>query len=173
MSDTSVELWASVVGFPNTEVSSLGRVRSLFRGQCRIRPPQPHQHGYVTVSLQNKTVKKRARIHVLVAEAFIGPKLEGMDVNHRDGVKTNNRVDNLEYMTRSENCKHGFRIGLSYTPFKKRGEEHIRSVLRDADVRTIRQEHANGISRRALATRFGISYYTVWDITKRRSWTHI
>ena len=168
-----MEVWAPVEGFPNTEVSNLGRLRSLFRGQCKIRSQINHECGYLTVGLQCGEFKQRKRVHILVAEAFIGPNPGGLDVNHKDGVKTNNRWDNLEYMTRSENCKHGFRLGLSYTPFRERGEKHCRAVLKDSDVRAMRAEYANGVSRRDLATKYGISYYTVWDITKMRTWTHI
>jgi hypothetical protein len=167
-----MEEWLAVSGFPNAEVSNLGRIRSLFRGKSVIRKPLVHQHGYLTITLQNKTLKKRARIHVLVAEAFLGPKPKGFDVNHKDGNKKNNVADNLEYLTRSDNCKHAFKIGLSYTPFRERGEKHPTAKISDADARAIRKMYRNGISRRAIGEKYGISYYTVWDITAGRRWTH-
>lgn len=128
--------------------------------------------GYLNVALQNKTLRKREKIHRLVAAAFIGPPGK-LDVNHIDGNKLNNRLENLEYVTRSENLKHAFRLGLATTPFGKRGEASMRAVLNDEAVLAMRERYAAGTSRRELATEFGVSYYTVWDITERRSWTHI
>lgn len=167
------EIWAMVDGFQNTEVSNLGRIRSLFRGGCKIRTPHISENGYAVISLQRSTEKKAKRVHVLVAAAFVGPNPGGMDVNHIDGVKTNNVASNLEFMTRSENCKHGFKLGLSYTPFRERGEKHCRSKLTDSAVLSIRERHASGARLRDLAQEHSISYYTAWDLVKRRSWTHI
>jgi hypothetical protein len=167
------EKWLPVNGFPNSEVSSLGRVRSLFRGTGNIRSQYVNARGYLIVGMQRKTFRKHARVHRLVAAAFLGPIPDGMDVNHKDGNKKNNRADNLEFMTRSENCKHSFSIGLSYTPFRERGEKHCRSVLRENDVIDIRKQFSEGRSRRDLASKYRVSYYTVWDITERRSWAHV
>lgn len=174
MDQEQIEIWKPVTDFPNTEVSNLGRVRSLFRGGCKIRSLIKHENGYLTVGLQRGRIKKRARVHILVANAFVGPNPAKLDVNHKDGDKTNNRADNLEYVTRSENLKHAFKMGLAwYTPFRERGENKPNTTLRDQDVITMREEFAKGVSRHDLAARYKISYYTVWDITARRRWTHI
>jgi len=167
------EIWKSVDGYPNTEVSNLGNLRSLFRGVIKPRATYVNKNGYEMVGLQNKSERKHKRVHVLVSEAFIGPKDKNMDVNHIDGNKLNNTLDNLEYMSRSDNCKHAFRLGLSYTPFRERGESHCRSILSNSDVLSMRDKFSHGETRRNLATEFCVSYYTVWDITERRSWTHI
>lgn len=111
-----------------------------------------------------------ARVHVLVAESFIGPKPPGIDVNHKDGNKQNNCLSNLEYLTRSENHRHAFRIGLAKSPFTGvHGDAHRNTKITTADVAALRSEFAGGTPRRALATKYGISYYTVWDITTGRS----
>lgn len=170
----TVEVWKPVEGFPNAEVSNLGRVRSLFRGVVKLRSVHLNDHGYFIITLQNKTIKKRARVHVLVAAAFIGPKLPRMDVNHIDGNKANNAASNLEYVTRSENHRHAFRLGLAKSPFTGRvGEKHFAAKLTEPDVLSIRESFANGVPRKVLAAKFAISSCTVWDIVKRRSWTHI
>jgi hypothetical protein len=106
----------------------------------------------------------------LVADAFLGPKPPKLDVNHKDGNKRNNRIENLEYVTRSENHRHAFRLGLSKSPFTGvKGDAHRNTKITDADVATLRTEFASGTTRRDLASRYGISYYTVWDITTGRS----
>jgi hypothetical protein len=167
------EIWSAIPDFPNTEVSSIGRIRSLFGGGCKLRSQQTNSHGYKVIKLQNKDRIKNFKVHVLVAGAFVGPNPGGLDVNHKDGVKANNVFTNLEYMTRSENCKHGFRLGLSYTPFRERGEKHCRAKLTDAAVLSLRAEHAAGESLKSLAAKHGVSYYCAWDVVKRRSYSHI
>jgi len=171
MDNDSCKDWVAIEQFPAFEVSNDGRIR----GPRGARKAWVNENGYVMIGFAcGPRRTKHFRVHVLVAAAFIGPKPIGMDINHKDGNKQNNRVENLEYMTRSENCKHGFRLGLSYTPFREfKGVNHPNSKIQDSDVRTIREEYAKGTSRRDLATRFGLSYYTVWDITERRSWKHI
>lgn len=168
------EVWKPVDGFPNTEVSNLGRVKSLFRGQDRIRKTQAHQCGYEVVKLQCGNFRKWCRVHVLVMEAFIGPKPKGWDVNHIDGCKQNNRLENLEYVTRSYNHKHAFQLGLAKSPFRHyQGSKHPGSKVKESDVHTMREMFAQGIPRRSIAEKFDISPYTVWDIVKRRSWKHV
>lgn len=165
-----MEEWRIVKNHPHVEVSNLGNVRNIWRNQVIQRKPVTHQNGYLTVTI--RTGVKRGvsrRIHVLVAEAFLGPKLRGMDVNHMDGDKTNNRLENLEYVTRSENLLHSWRIGTStYTPFSERGERHHRAKVSNDDVLDIQKLYTAGESRSSIAARYGISYYTVWDYTSGR-----
>lgn len=165
-----MEEWRFVHDHPHVEVSNLGNVRNVWRNQVIARRQQRHQNGYLTVTV--RTGVKRGvvrRVHVLVAEAFIGPKPIGMDVNHIDGDKANNRLENLEYVSRSENLKHSWRIGTStYTPFRERGEHHVRAKVRDQDVIDIQSAFAAGEDRKAIAARYGISYHTVWDYTSGR-----
>lgn len=93
-----------------------------------------------------------------------------MDVNHIDGNKQNNRVENLEYVTRSENVRHAFALGLARSPFSGvSGDMHPRTKINERDVASLRDEFLQGVPRRELAAKYGISYYTVWDITTGRS----
>ena len=79
----------------------------------------PHNgYAYVGISLHNKAVGRR--VHRLVAEAFLGDA-NGLQVNHKDGNKANNAIDNLEYCTQSENMRHAYDIGLE----KKYGKKVI------------------------------------------------
>jgi hypothetical protein len=165
-----VEEWRTVEKHPHVEVSNLGNVRNLWRNQVIARKPAKHQSGSLVVGISvggHRGVTRR--IHVLVAEAFIGPKPPKMDVNHIDGDKTNNRLENLEYVTRSENLKHSWRIGTStYTPFRERGERNATAIVSDAAVAEIKQAFIAGEDRKSIAARYGISYHTVWDYTAGR-----
>ena len=108
------EVWKPISGFEkHYEVSNLGRVKRLTgfsAGQC-LRPGiSGTKYPNVVLHVHNK--RNTRRIHLLVAEAFLGPRPKGYEVNHKDGNKQNAAASNLEYVTPSENHLHAFRIGL-------------------------------------------------------------
>lgn len=121
-----VEVWADIEGFEGYyQVSNLGNVRSLdrtivqsnnkirhFKG--RILKQKIDKDGYATVMLRKRTegVRKSVTVHRLVAEAFI-PNLDNKPtINHRNGIKTDNSAQNLEWSTHRENTTHAIRTGL-------------------------------------------------------------
>jgi len=125
------EEWRSVVGYENLyEVSNLGRVRSLARKVYRKHWTGVDSHmtykgkmipfwvtpkGYLRLSLNKEGNKSNHLVHRIVANAFI-PKIEGKDlINHKNGVKSDNKVENLEWVTNQENIIHAYQNGL----FKK------------------------------------------------------
>ena len=101
-----IEIWKPI---PNYEelymVSNLGRVKSVKRD--KILKEQLNERGYLRVSLSKNNKQKIYSVHRLVMITFIGYE-EGKQVNHIDGDKTNNRLDNLEWTTQSENMKHAY-----------------------------------------------------------------
>lgn len=98
---------------PGYEVSSAGRVRRLApAGRARVRKPQRHNHGYACVTGRIDGKLRTFLIHRLVAEAFLPPRNGYSCVNHKNGVKTDNRVENLEWCDCTENNRHASRIGL-------------------------------------------------------------
>jgi hypothetical protein len=111
------EEWRNVVGFEGVySVSNLGRVRRNI-GNCgtqagRILIFVFRPGGYHGVCLQLRKKNKSKVVHRLVSDAFLGIRPDGLQCNHKDGIKTNNRVENLEYVTPSENMLHSYRIGL-------------------------------------------------------------
>lgn len=112
----TIELWKPVSGLDNYEVSNYGRVRNVNTG--RILKGSQNNHGYwrYDLSIDGKRVVKSG--HRLVADAFIEP-VEGKDfVNHKDGCKTNNFFENLEWCTNEENMRHAFSV-LGREPHNK------------------------------------------------------
>ena len=106
------EEWRSVVGWEGIySVSNLGRVKTL-KQRPKIIKPEILIDGYSRVAFYSKNTRIRKLVHNIVAEAFIGIKPEGFQCNHKDGIKTNNRPFNLEYITQLENMRHAYRNGL-------------------------------------------------------------
>lgn len=104
------------------EVSDTGDVRSSITGRFKGSKPGTvlkkvmDEKGYLRVNLYFDAKGSPARIHRIVAEAFLGERPKGMTINHIDGDKTNNNVSNLEYLSNKENIRHAHRVieGRSY-----------------------------------------------------------
>lgn len=114
------EIWKPIAGYEGLyEVSNLGNIKSLRRN--KIMKQGVHSFGYRYVILSKNNESKNLLVHRLVAEAFIS-KIEGKtDVNHIDGNKYNNSVDNLEWVSKSENMYHAYRTGIRCVTEKQRG----------------------------------------------------
>ena len=97
------ETWKTITDFPNYDISNYGNVKNIITNKLlRI----PHNDGYKCISLRHNGKDKSFKIHRLVAIAFIENPENKSDVNHKDKNKGNNKVSNLEWMTRKENNIH-------------------------------------------------------------------
>ena len=173
----SNEVWRQIDGYPNHEISNLGRVRSFASpngiGPRRSRPlimkPRIRSDGYVDICLRRNGEKRTYSVHGLVATHFIGPRPEGAEVCHNDGNRQNNRLDNLRYGTPKENCadraKHGNQARFV-------GEENAGAKLTAEGVIKIRQL-INAHTQAHVAKMYEIRPQTVSKIVKRELWKHI
>jgi hypothetical protein len=105
------EIWKSISNFENYEVSTFGNVRSIKHINKNLKPFS-NEKGYLYVSLMNNNKRYTRSIHILEATEFIPNPENKPTVNHNDGIKTNNYINNLEWATYSENNQHAYNTKL-------------------------------------------------------------
>lgn len=113
------EIWKPIRDFSTYAISNYGRVKNIRTG--RIMHLSETTGGYLQISLRKDGRYYDKRVHRLVAYAFLSNEydnyeLASLEVNHIDGDKKNNHVDNLEWCTRSENTIRAFELGLRHAP---------------------------------------------------------
>lgn len=123
--------------------------------------------GYYCCMLRNKNILKRCRVHQLVASHFIDKPENAECVNHKDGNKLNNHVDNLEWTTLAENIKHAIENKLH----DLKGEKHPQVKLKETDVIEIYRLHELGLSHQQICDKIGIvKRRHVTDIINGKCW---
>lgn len=174
------EQWRDVVGYEGLYlVSDFGRVKSI--GYLRpglIRRSYCTPGRYPMVNLWRDGVQSNYTVHALVDRAFNGPMPEGLELNHKDGVKQNGALSNLERVTRSENTLHAFSLGLKTG---RKGMEHGRSVLTDEEVLAMREQAGSPNQRgrfrqgviKELAAAYGVTRQCVGLALHGKTWKHL
>jgi NUMOD4 motif/HNH endonuclease len=173
------EQWRDVAGYEGIyEVSDLGRVQRIKSGK-RTKPGlilkgDFDRWGYRRVQLYHgsKSSWRRSLVHILVAEAFIGSKPAGFDCNHKNGDKSDNRAQNLEYLDRKSHDAHTRNV-LGRFP-TNRGSQNGQALLTAGDVHIIRFLYSTGNYRfTELAALYHVSSACIKDIIHRRRWQHL
>lgn len=127
-------------------------------------------NGYVQVNLCMHGVRKSFYMHQIIARTFIGPPPEdGMQVNHKNRNKQDNRACNLEYKTPREHSKHTLATGHRTA----RGESHTMAILSNRTVLLIRRAASERIPIRRIALILGVSKTTIYHIVARTRWRHL
>ena len=143
-----------------------------------------HNSGYERVLLTNDEGKKQQKlVHRLIAEAFIPNPENKPEVNHINGVKSDNQLHNLEWCTKSENQKHAIKMGLSthlddirydLTQRDQTGEKNSQAKLTYGEVVVIKKLLKRGnMKQKEIAEFFKVSPSTITDIKKGKKWSHV
>ena len=179
----ALEIWKPVVGYESYyEVSSLGNVRSLERivyvnrgsgfyskkkakilSQCIVQ-------GYCTVGLSKSGKRKHSLVHRLVLQAFTRNKKNRNQVNHINGDKTDNRLENLEWCNASENMTHAYELGLKNKPHQK-GKNNNNAKLTESQAKKIKDDLLGGISVKALKKKYKVSFSPIYKIKNNTHWS--
>ncbi len=165
--------------FPDYIVSNLGRLKRLERNASIIIKnedviknypelllrPTSDRDGYLLINLYRKTYKT----HRIVAEAFLTNNKNKPVVNHKNEIKNDNRVENLEWATISENMIHALDTNLQH-----HGEKSVRSKLTNEQVLEIREKLQNkNVKSRDLADMYGVSRTTIYSIKYNLKWKRV
>ena len=149
-------------------ISSFGNVSRIAPGQGAIvnkilkQPVDNAGYCVTTFCIDGKKMPKRT--HAVVAELFLGPRPMSMEINHIDGDKKNNRVDNLEYISKSNNAKHARALGLIGPLLGK---------LSHDNVNQIRQMAKDGVSQGVIGKLFDKKQSHISEIVNYKIWRNI
>lgn len=175
--ENQVEIWKDVVGYEGIyQVSNFGRVKSLEKtfwstknnsfstNKEFIRKLSNTRKGYLRTGLMKDLKQKPFLVHRLVAIAFIDNPENKPEINHINGIKTDNRVENLEWVTTKENVIHSFEIGLSK---RAKGDENKSSKLSYKKASEIR---SSNLKNKELSIMYGVSISSIELVKSNKTW---
>ena len=178
------EIWKDIPGYEGSyQVSNIGRVRSFDRefidsiGRRRLLKGRvffshKSRTGYIGIRLHSAIRQKKRKsflTHRLVLMAFKGmPTKKRPHCNHINGIKTDNRIENLEWCSNKENVRHAYRIGLC-----KRGEGNHLSKLKEKDVLMAIELLKRDVSTKEISKRLNISICNISSINIGATWKHL
>ncbi len=170
------EIWKDVIGYEGKYlVSDMGRMSNgkyIMKNTISI---------YSRIGLYSNRKCYLALIHRVVAEAFIPNPNNYPCVNHINGIKQDNRVQNLEWCTYSHNLKHAYDTGLKEIStqrrldisFNNRGEKAVGSKLKECDILAIRKLYNDGVKLQEIANVYSVTSANICSIGKNKNWKHI
>lgn len=164
-----MEMWASVKGCEDYyEVSTFGRVKRVKAvsptWSGRILTPVIDGCGYERVKLSINSKMQTRKVHRLVLAAFVGES--GLEVNHKNGVRNDNRLENLEYLTHAENIAYSSKVLKN---FNNKGTANPRATI-NSDIAREMRSLAPFMRRADIASRFGVKKSLVDDVVLGRCW---
>lgn len=171
------EEWRDIEGYEGIyQVSNLGRVKALERILIipeKIMTNTLTEVGYLQVRLTKNKSAKSELVHRLVAKAFIPNPDNKPEVNHKLGIKTDNRVTELEWNTKSENQLHAYKVLGKKSNFKpQRGNNNGLSKLTWTQIEEIKTLLSIGLSQRKIALKYNVSQVTISNINQNKIWNN-
>ncbi len=168
MKRTSPIKYRDVIGYEKYyRIYDNGDIFSYRKG---FLEPQLNNDGYYSITLCVDYKIKRFLVHRLLFLNFVGDIPDGLQINHIDGVKTNNNLSNLELCTPLENTRHAWSLGLVK---KKLGEQTSLAKITETKVREIRKLFKLGLTQVEIAKKFNIHQTNVHYIISNKTWSHV
>lgn len=166
MENLEEEFWKDVKDYEGIYLASnMGNVKRnnrVIKKQLR--------NGYHKLTLCDNGSKNQKLVHRIIAETFIPNPGNKSEVNHINGIRTDNRVVNLEWATRKENAQHSYDSSLQIS---QKGSIHGKSKLTESDVLEIREKSLNGIKLNELSLFYNVAKSTLSQIINNKRWKHI
>lgn len=170
--DLPGEEWRDIEGFEGIyQVSNKGRVKSLYFGRELILKPSIDSSKYPHVTLSKGKDRTIARIHILVAKAFIPNPENKPEVNHINGDKLDCRVENLEWVTKSENQQHAAEMGLKPCGTKSYNAKFTEEEIRDIRENCILGSKEYGIN--AFARKYKVRKSVIGNIVHGQTYKNV
>jgi hypothetical protein len=175
-----MEIWKDIEGYEGLyQVSNLGRVISLERKEKsgklfrkrnqKILKLESDKRGYQRILLYKNNVTKKYLVHRLVCLSFLKNHENKKQINHINGVKYDNRLENLEWCNQSENQIHAYKKGLQKPII---GEDCVYSKINECIAIKIKYSYKD-LYLKDIAKKYNIALSTICDIRKGRTWKHI
>jgi hypothetical protein len=159
-----MEIWKTIEGFENYEISNLGNVKNNLYGKIRLLK-QEKAKGYLRVTFSKNNIQKRFSVHRLVAKYFIENSTNKLCVNHIDGNKQNNIFLNLEWSTHSENEKHSYNILGKINPIRKLLQSEIIDIKINC-IKGINQKNKGNVIDFML--KYNVSRKTILNVLNQK-----
>lgn len=167
--------WKNVIDYEdNYIVNELGQIKTIATNFRNVKPgkiltPTICKNGYRVIRLSKNKISRAFYVHRIVARAFLGECPTKHEVNHKDGNRSNNKLSNLEYMTRSENNYHAYHV-LGRKPAPTYGVKHHAAKLNPRKAERIRKLHSKGFTFASLGRLFGVHWASIRSIIHGETW---
>tara|TARA_R100001086_G_scaffold248358_1_gene185108 strand:- start:6449 stop:6946 length:498 start_codon:yes stop_codon:yes gene_type:complete len=161
------ETWKPIPGLDGYSASNLGRIRKasqriIIHNADYVMPsiilkPKPNEKGYMRVTIKTPEKRTNYRVHRLIAKAWLPNPSKKPQINHINGIKSDNRVENLEWVTAQENMDHAFKLGL-------RKPKHTPTLAQCFEIKSLLDA---GIDKKIIGSYFSVPTSKVSSLAQR------